>query len=193
MCNMAQSLRARRKLQIWAKKQGIFHFSFVQAVMAYPAAREGGERCSPGLCGSSSRPPAPAVPGPKKFLWALTSSPHHVPPALPQGHGCARGRFSVGLPPCPGPPARAGNTQLQHPKAGTGLPDPAQGLVGVTETPVATARGSEVTNVAPSQCGAPALTCSQSEGRSEPQSIPSCSRARFLPLGQCTCPRSPEP
>lgn len=47
MCNMAQSLRARRKLQIWARKQRVFHFSLVEAIMIYPAVREMGRMLLP--------------------------------------------------------------------------------------------------------------------------------------------------
>lgn len=63
MCNMAQSLGARRKLQIWARKQGIFHFSSVQAVMIYTAAREVGRALLPGGSAAPAVVPLPATPG----------------------------------------------------------------------------------------------------------------------------------
>lgn len=94
---MAQSLRARRKLQIWARKQRIFHFSSVQAVMIYPAVREVGRVLLPE--GSAAPAVTPMLSTPRLLPLDLkgfsrishpTSAPHRVPSAPLQGHSCAR-------------------------------------------------------------------------------------------------------
>lgn len=94
---MAQSLRARRKLQIWARKQRVFHFSSVQAIMIYPAAREVGRILLPE--GSAASAVTSMLSTPRLLPLDLkgssrlshpTSAPHHVPPTPLQGHGCAR-------------------------------------------------------------------------------------------------------